>query len=547
MKLFLYYSFCSAKNQIKKLFRSWVAIFFAVCLLFGLVVGVGAGLLSSFLDDEPGLEEPEDPAIEEPAPEDPALTEEQVLAAAELIAAGVVLAILFFHVILADKNGSAIFLMPDVNLLFASPMKPQSVLLFRLMSQILVTLFASVYLLFQLPNLVLNLGLPLSAGLALILAWVLVLVYGKLFSVLIYTVASTHIRLKKYIRPVLYAAVLLLAGGFYLYYLSHPGQGLFEVACGFFNAPGTRWIPVYGWLKGLAFWVAEGEWLAAGGTLLLLAAGAGVLAYVIWHIKADFYEDAMAKSQETAEVMAAAQSGDTVRRKKDRSDRIVRDGLNYGSGAMMFFCKTIYNRFRFAKLRVLTKTTVFYLAIGVGLSLLLLRGEQSGFVVVGIALCALVFFRALGNPIAEDIGKPYFVMVPASPYAKVIWSLLGGSACCAMDLLPALAVSALMLRASPADVLGCFVLALGLDFYVSNMMLFLELSLPTALAVQIRQAISMMLFLVLGMLPLIPVVLVGVLTQFWLPLLLGVAGLGFAALGGVFFAFSPLFLIRGRK
>ena len=101
MKLFLYYSFCSAKNQIKKLFRSWVAIFFAVCLLFGLVVGVGAGLLASFLDDEPGLEEPEDPAIEEPATEDPALTEEQVLAAAELIAAGVVLAILFFHVILA--------------------------------------------------------------------------------------------------------------------------------------------------------------------------------------------------------------------------------------------------------------------------------------------------------------------------------------------------------------------------------------------------------------------------------------------------------------
>ena len=166
---------------------------------------------------------------------------------------------------------------------------------------------------------------------------------------------------------------------------------------------------------------------------------------------------------------------------------------------------------------------------------------------VGIALCALVFFRALGNPIAEDVGKPYFVMVPASPYAKVIWSLLGGSACCAMDLLPALVVSALMLRASPADVLGCLTLALGLDFYVSNMMLFLELSLPTALAVQIRQAISMMLFLVLGMLPLIPVVLVGVLTQFWLPLLLGVAGLGFAALGGVFFAFSPLFLIRGRK
>ena len=34
MRLFLYYSFCSAKNQIKKLFHSWVAVFLLVCLLF---------------------------------------------------------------------------------------------------------------------------------------------------------------------------------------------------------------------------------------------------------------------------------------------------------------------------------------------------------------------------------------------------------------------------------------------------------------------------------------------------------------------------------
>ena len=215
MKLFLYYSFCSAKNQIKKLFRSWVAIFFAVCLLFGLLIGVGAALFTDLIDNSGELPGVEEPAGDLQEPGTPEITEEQILAAAELIAAGVILAILFFHVILADKNGSAIFLMPDVNLLFASPMKPQSVLLFRLMSQILVSLFASVYLCFQLPNLVLNLGLPLSAGAALILAWVLTLVYGKLLSVLIYTVTSTHIRLKKYIRPVLYVLILLLAGGFY--------------------------------------------------------------------------------------------------------------------------------------------------------------------------------------------------------------------------------------------------------------------------------------------------------------------------------------------
>ena len=46
MKLYLYYAAHSFVNQIKKLFRSWVAIFILVCFVFGILVGVGAGLIS---------------------------------------------------------------------------------------------------------------------------------------------------------------------------------------------------------------------------------------------------------------------------------------------------------------------------------------------------------------------------------------------------------------------------------------------------------------------------------------------------------------------
>ena len=64
MRLFLYYSFCSAKNQIKKLFHSWVAVFLLVCLLFGLAIGFGGALLADLIggdgQDSPAL--PEEPA-----------------------------------------------------------------------------------------------------------------------------------------------------------------------------------------------------------------------------------------------------------------------------------------------------------------------------------------------------------------------------------------------------------------------------------------------------------------------------------------------------
>lgn len=542
MKLFLYYAFCSVKNQIRKLFKSWVAIFLAVCLLFGVLLGIGIGVVESFLGEDAPEEEIETVVPEEPEPLDP----ETAVAVAEVISFGVVLAVLFFSVITADKNGSSIFLMADVNLLFSAPMKPQSVLLFRLMSQIFLTLFASIYLLFQLPNLIVNLGMDAMTVIAIMAVWVMTLVYGKLLNILIYTVASTHVALKKWIRPILYATLVLIAGSFYLYHTAQGEQSPFASALAFFNAPVTRWIPVVGWLKGLLVWTMEGAWLKVAITSALLLGGIVVIAILVWNMKADFYEDAMAKSEETAAMLAATQSGQTQKRKKDRADRIVRDGLNFGSGAMMFFCKTLYNRFRFATWRIFTKTTVFYLVLSVGISLISkFFANVNLFFVVGLVLCGAVFFRSLGNPIANDVNQNCFVTVPASPYAKVIWSLLGGTVDCALDLLPSIVISAVILGASPVEALAYLLLALAMDFYASNTMLFLELSLPTSLALQIKQAISI-LFIYFGIIPIAAVVIVGLILDLYLPFLF-VAACASTMIGGAFYAVSPLFLLYGRK
>ncbi len=543
MKLFLYYAFCSVKNQIRKLFKSWVAIFLAVCLLFGVLLGIGIGVVDSFLGEDAPEEEIETVVPEEePEPLDP----ETAVAVTEVISFGVVLAVLFFSVITADKNGSSIFLMADVNLLFSAPMKPQSVLLFRLMSQIFLTLFASIYLLFQLPNLIVNLGMDAMTVIAIMAVWVMTLVYGKLLNILIYTVASTHIALKKWIRPILYATLILIAGCFYLYHIARGEQSPFASALAFFNAPVTRWIPVVGWLKGLLVWTMEGAWLQVAITSALLLGGIVVTAILVWNMKADFYEDAMAKSEETAAMLAATQSGQTKKRKKDRADRIVRDGLNFGSGAMMFFCKTLYNRFRFATWRIFTKTTVFYLVLSVGISLISkFFANVNLFFVVGLVLCGAVFFRSLGNPIANDVNQNCFVTVPASPYAKVIWSLLGGTVDCALDLLPSIVISAVILGASPVEALAYLLLALAMDFYASNTMLFLELSLPTSLALQIKQAISI-LFIYFGIIPIAAVVIVGLILDLYLPFLFVAAGAA-TMIGGAFYAVSPLFLLYGRK
>lgn len=551
MRLFTYYALHSIKNQIKKLMKTWVAVFLLVCVGIGVVFGLGAAMLTDSLEDSAFTEEipaEDEPAEEEPPEEELVLSPKEFLATLELVVAGVVLAMLFLNILNADKNGGQIFQMADVNLLFPAPMKPQSVLLFRLLSQLGAMLLASLYFLFQLPNLILNMGMDWVTALALLLAWFLLLVFAKLLNLLLYTVCSTHERLKSRIRPVAYGAAGLLLAAFLLFWKSGD-LPLFDALNAFFNPVWTRAIPVYGWLKGLVFFPAEGNLLAAGLCLLALLSGAAALIWFIWHIRADFYEDAMQRSEETAELKQAMESSGqavAVRRKKDRGDHLVRDGLNHGRGANVYFYKIMYNRFRFAHARVFTKTSETYLVISLGTcALMAFGGQVYSLLPTALILSAFCFFRSLGNPLSTDIQQDSFRMVPESAHAKVFYSLLGGSLNCLLDLLPAFLVATVWMRANPFTALAWLLFAVTVDFYSANVGLFLDLAIPTSAGKIIKQLIQVM-FVYFGLAPVAILIVVGFVLEM-APLFLALSVAFNLGIGSLFFAVSPPFIQNGQK
>ena len=531
MKLFGYYAFHSVKNQIRKLLKTWVAIFFLVCILLGMLIGFGAAFLDDLANDsehpdtppQEGIVDIETPPNQEDIPGEPDLNAHDLI---ELIALGIVLVVLALEVLQSDKNGSVVFLGADVNLLFPSPLKPQSVLLFRLTAQIGATLFASV-----------------------IFAWALTLVYGKLIHVLLYTISSTHPKIKPRIRPVLFAVIGILALSFFAYWQAGgTEQGIYQTAVEFFNQAGTRWIPIIGWLKGFCMYAIEGSVLGALLSLIALVVTGILMTWWIWSIRADFYEDAMAKSEETAAIQAAAAEGRTVRsqRKKDRGDRLTRDGMRYGSGANVYFFKAMYNRFRFAHLRVFTKTSETYLAVGLAAALAMkYLFEYPSFFVVAMILGVLVFFRSLGNPLSQDTQMDSFRLLPESSWAKMFWSLLGGSANCLLDLLPATLVAAMILGAAPLEVIGWLLVILSVDIYSTNVGVFIDLSVPVAAGKPLKSVVQIM-FIYFGLLPDIAILALGVVLSI-LPLATLVAAVFNVLIGGVFFFFSPMFLERGSK
>ena len=541
MRLFGYYAWHSFINQLRKLFKTWVLIFLVACMAIGVLIGVGAAMLDDAAGGDEEIVESEIIEEEPGTIEKLGIEPEEIV---ELVVGGIILVVFVFQAISADKNGSKIFLPADVNLLFSSPMKPQSVLLFRLMTQLGTSILASVYLLFQLPNLVLNLGLSIWVALAMIATWCLTIVIGKLLQILLYIVCSTNVKLKSHLRNGIYVFLLVIAGAYLLYWKT-SGEHYMVAATGFFNGSVSRFIPLWGWLKGFCMFAIEGNIVGLLVSFAAIVVGGSLLTYIIWHIKADFYEDAMAKSEETAELLAAAQSAKggvtVIRRKKDRSDKLHRDGMRHGSGANVFFHKAMYNRFRFAHLGIFTKTSETYLVAAIGTAVLCRFVIQTnGLIPIILTLGALTFFRAMGNPLEQDTQMDHFLLIPESTWHKLFWSLLGGTANCFLDLLPAVIVSALLLGENVLLALAWLPLIVSVDFFATTVGAFIGFSVPVSAGKMVKQLVQIM-FIYFGLLPDVAIMAVGL--TFDQPVL---AAIGCTVinvlLGLVFFFLSPLFL-----
>ncbi len=513
MRLFGYYALHSVWNQIRKVFKTWVLVFILVCGLIGGLIGFGAASLQEAASgDDEQIEEVIEESEEVPQASFEELTGVSGMDVFELAASGLILGIFVFQVYSAEKSGSKIFLPADVNLLFSSPMKPQSVLMFRLGTQLGMAVVGSVYLLFQIPNLMLNLGVSFSSAISVIFAWVLTLVSGKLLQLLTYVLSYRYEWVKRNLHKVIYAFGALLVAGFWLY--TRAGDApLLQASVRLFNAPWTRWVPFWGWIKGFAVFAMEGKGIMALVMLALLAAGFAALIYVIWHIEVDFYEDAMVSSQEVAEILEAAQSergGMFVKRKKDRSEKLERDGFHYGEGANVYFFKTLYNRFRFGHLKYFTATAETYLAAGL-LAAAFMRfiAESDNVMPFALVFGVLVFFRAIGNPLNTDTKYEYFRLIPERTWKKLFWSLAGGSVNCLLDLLPGMIAGALVMGVNPLKALAWLPLIISVDFYATNVGTFLDLSIPHSIGTTIRQTIQIM-FIYFGLLPDIAVLAVGI-------------------------------------
>lgn len=528
MRLWGYYAFHTFINSIKKMFRSTFVIIMAVSIAIGLIFGGSIGLIAAvvledgegsteieteydteegFYDDEGNFYYHDEAYLDENGEvvyydDEIEMTEEeygQLLLIVEAVAAVIVLLILCFGAYSGMKNGSDIFTMADVNFLFTAPMKPQSVLLFRLTFQMLATVFGSIYLLFQIPNLVVNAGVPLAVCLIGFLVLIITFIFQKLFSVGVYTITATNPKRKKFVVPTILGIVLILVAITGVVFMS-TNQDPWKTLELTLSSRWSRFIPIVGWLKAMLMSAVEGNVVMLILQLILLILCMGALVYLIWHMKADFYEDAMAGAQQREDMLIAAAENrkpvsvsDEKGKKKDRR-KVKEEQTIRGDGAQVFFTKEVLCRKRLARFGFVTTTMMWYLAIAAGGALLNVKVfETNSFNITGFIIMVVLFFRNYGNPIAQETSMNWLFLVPESAYKKVFFAMAAGSYATCIDMLPGMLIFTIVCGTNPLEMLLWLAVLVTMDFMLSGVGMVLEALFPADAMNQIKASLQLML------------------------------------------------------
>ena len=506
MRLWGYYALHTFINTIKKIFKSKVMIVILCSFLIGGVVGGSVGFISSLVEDQARTESS---VSKDDKTNDPAQMEEDFMtvhadAIRESIPAAtmiLLLVVVLWGIYGGSKKGSDFFLMADANILFAAPLKAQTVLMFRLSFQMLALLFFTFYLIFQVPSMKLILGLDNFAIVAIFLAWGMLLFMSKLMSVFTYTLTATYEHLKKYVVPFVFAVGLLVVAATGAVYLS-TGNDYMATLRLTYGADWSNYIPVFGWYKAMVMNAINGHVFASLGYMALNFVFLIALVWGIWHIKADFYEDALAGAQKRDDMTKAALEGRNINKDKKQSakrtqklEHKVRKSYELkGWGASVFLHKSILNRRRFSKFGFVTNTLLLYLAIGgLGAAFMAYKTDLREISVVGLIMALTLFFRNFGNPIEIESSHNWLFLVPEDPYKKVLYAILAGSVDCVLDLLPGIVVATVILRGNPLMALLWLATLVSMDFMFSCFGLLLQAILPSSAMDVVKSMLQMML------------------------------------------------------
>lgn len=356
--------------------------------------------------------------------------------------------------------GASLFSMPDVNLVFLSPLSPRRILVYGLVRQMGTSVLLGTFLFFQYAWLHDTYGVSAGGLAAVFLGYCLTLFCGQMTAMVLYSRTAGNDerrrRAKTGMRLLLVLALLALAVPV-LKAWSHPGAGAagypvpqLALLVAAADSPVLGLFPVAGWLKTAVGGMIAGRMLPALAGLCGTLAFLGGLIAVYMRSNPDYYEDVLQSTERSFSAVTAAKQGGKNQAVPSRV-KVGRTGLGGGQGVWAFYYKHRLESRRSRRF-LLEPMTLLWAAISIGMAVFL---REAGVLAVFAAATYMLMFSVAAGRWADELNRPFVYLLPYGAFHRLLGicaeSVMQAAAEAAVVMIPA----GLIAGAGPLEVFLC--------------------------------------------------------------------------------------------
>ncbi len=327
------------------------------------------------------------------------------------------------------KQGSTFFSMPDVNMIFTSPIRPQIVLMYGVIRQMGVSSMATLFMCFQIPNMRNLLHLKALGIFALISGWFFLLLVSQILSLCTYSLTAPYPKRRRAGNIVMYGLIGLIAMALIVYLAANGGQ--MKAVIDFFGLSAVSFFPVVGWMNAYIFGLINGDIVSAVLFLLLTAFFPALCIALVRRTNSDYYEDVLQTTEMRYNMRQALKEGKAGAKNMNLRARTGKSGLmGKGRGASVFFYRQLTEQRRTGRM-LLDFSSIIVIVIaaigGIIFRNLAQRGQMKPIEMQIIAVSALIYtlyFVTMTGKFTQELNKPFLYMVPESAVLKLFYSNL---------------------------------------------------------------------------------------------------------------------------
>lgn len=430
-----------------------------------------------------------------------------------VIFTAIVTSMLLYSLYSGTKRLDSKFAMCDVNLIFVSPIKPQTVLLYGVIKKIAVELFASVYILYQILNIMRNFKVPPLNLMMLIFAFLLFqLIFCNILKLFIFALNTKYNKLGETIRLLIKGFLILTAAyGIFIVVKGNIKASWEEILNTVVYSSWFGRIPVIGWMRQLEVQAIKGMNFSTAMYLLLFLLLSALMLYITYNLKLDYYEDMLTGAEQLNAVQnvkgskQAAVSGKggplskPIRKRELKLDNIY--------GAKVLFFKHLNEYVKRSFVFFINTYSLILLTASIVLGIF---AKGIDIKIVFLIACGLLFFSAgMASKIYNEIYHYFIFLLPDTPQRKLFYGMASSLVKATTDALILFLPFGILSRSSVVEIAACILCYVALAGMLSYSGLYaFRIAQFLGFDGVIAQGILFMIFQLLLVVPLIIIVVV---------------------------------------